>query len=75
MFCRAWALILLPLLARADLILHDPQYDFTTAGRLAMLRSQLSAVIGNCWLSALAGVALAAAGMLFGERRGFCPQP
>lgn len=36
-----------------------------------MLRSQLSAVIGNCWLSALAGVALAAAGMLFGERRGF----
>ena len=27
------------LLARADLILHDPQYDFTTAGRLAMLRS------------------------------------
>ena len=59
------------LLARADLILHDPQYDFTTADRLAMLRSQLSAVIGNCWLSALAGVALAAAGMLFGERRGF----
>lgn len=36
-----------------------------------MLRSKLSAVIGNCWLSALAGVALAAAGMLFGERRGF----
>ena len=59
------------LLARADLILHDPQYDFTTADRLAMLRSKLSAVIGNCWLSALAGVALAAAGMLFGERRGF----
>ena len=59
------------LLARAGLILHDPQYDFTTADRLAMLRSQLSAVIGNCWLSALAGVALAAAGMLFGERRGF----
>ena len=59
------------LLARADLILHDPQYDFTTAGRLALLRSQLSAVVGNCWLSALAGVALAAAGMLFGERRGF----
>lgn len=59
------------LLARADLILHDPQYDFTTAGRLALLRSQLSAVVSNCWLSALAGVALAAAGMLFGERRGF----
>ena len=36
-----------------------------------MLRSQLSAVIGNCWLSVLAGVALAAAGMLFGARRGF----
>lgn len=57
------------LLARAGLILHDPQYDFTTADRLAMLRSQLSAVIGNCWLSALAGVALAGGWTFWCDRR------
>ena len=59
------------LLTRADLILHDPQYDFTTADRLDKLRSQLSFLVNNSWLSAVAAVALAAAGMLFGERRGF----
>ena len=40
-----------------------------------MLRSQLSAVIGNCWLSALAGVALPPPGCSLVSAAAFCPQP
>ena len=58
------------LLAQANLILNDPQYDFTTGERLAVLAGQAAQVLQTCWVPGLAAVALAAAEMIFGERRG-----
>ena len=58
------------LLARANLILNDPQYDFSTSQRLAFLATQAAQVLNTCWLPGLAALIVTAAGMLFGERRG-----
>ena len=58
------------LLDRANLILNDPQYDFSTAERLQTLAGQAAIVWQTCWLPALLAAAAAAAEMLFGERRG-----
>ena len=58
------------LLARANLILNDPQYDFSTSQRLSFLASQAAQVLNTCWLPGLAALIVTAAGMLFGERRG-----
>ena len=59
------------LLTRAELILSDPQYSFTTSERMAILSAQAAKVVQLCWLPALTAAALAALGMIFGERRGF----
>ena len=61
----------LPQIAVDGMTRHGLTLSTAEWGTGDLLREQLSAVIGNCWLSALVGVALAAAGMLFGERRGF----
>ena len=58
------------LLERAGLILHDPQYDFTTAERLALLAGQAMSVARFLAKPALAALALTALAAWLGRRRG-----
>ena len=58
------------LLERAGLILHDPQYDFTTAERLALLAGQGMSVARFLAKPALAALALTALAAWLGRRRG-----
>ena len=52
------------LLARAALILNDPQYDFTAGERLHTLAGQAAAVLQTCRVPALAAAAAVLAGVL-----------
>ena len=61
------------LLARAALILNDPQYDFTAGERLHTLAGQAAAVLQTCRVPALAAAAAVLAGVLSG--RGSRPAP
>ena len=61
------------LLARAALILNDPQYDFTAGERLRTLAGQAAAVLQTCRVPALAAAAAVLAGVLSG--RGSRPAP
>ena len=61
------------LLARAALILNDPQYDFTAGERLHTLAGQAAAVLQTCRVPALAAAVAVLAGVLSG--RGSRPAP
>ena len=58
------------LLARANLILNDPQYDFSTADRLRTLAGQTATAVRTCFVPLLAALILTSLEQLFGQRRG-----